>query len=236
MIDRFFELIKNNLEKIPKKDVCLAFSGGIDSVVIGKLFPCKCYVAGIEDCHDFKAAEEASAELGLDLIKIKITQEDIKEAIIALGKILNTSDLIRISFNFPIYFVFKNSREKNIILGQGADELLGGYYRYSKMDEKKAIQEMKEDYEKIIKCQQIEKISSYFNKKAYLPFLEENSVSFCFGLDYEFRKDKKILRLLGKKLGLSNNIYSRKKKACQYGSGVMKELLKIKRMNEPARI
>ena len=71
------EHISNILRDVVKdyvsgKDVAVAFSGGLDSGLIGGLSmeyarSVRLYVAGVPVCHDILAAEQAAAEMGGDL-------------------------------------------------------------------------------------------------------------------------------------------------------------------------
>lgn len=252
IINRFERLLKESVNDLIKdKEVSVAFSGGIDSSVLAKIIKIigynpVAYVVGTENSKDFESAEKAAKEIEISLNKILVDNKEIEEAIKILKSILNNvyekhkkeepilkPNPVSISFYLPLFFAAKYSKEKYIITGQGADELLGGYDRYSKLKERDAIKEMNKDARLLIKFGKLRDIAicKHFGKELLMPYLDKKIVDFCISLPFELKINKKIrkciLRKLGEKIGLSKNIYSKEKKAAQYGSGIMKAMKQI---------
>jgi len=248
-------LLEKSIAKLVKeKAIAMAFSGGLDSSVLAKMlvnlgYKVKGYVAGTKNSKDLKQAEKAAAEIGIKLVKIILSEKDIEDAIGIQGRIIKkiydsidlkgketndsfTPNAIPISFNLPLFFVAKNSREKEIFVSQGPDEMLGGYKRHQKLGEKEATKEMRKNTEDFLKygVRQNLETARYFGKEFIMPYLDKDVVSFCLNLPYKMRINqhrKYVLRKLALKLGISEEIAMKEKKAAQYGSGIIDVMKKI---------
>jgi len=254
-VNQFEVLLKQSIAKLAReKAISMAFSGGLDSSVLAKIlvnlgYKVKGYVAGTKNSKDVRQAEKAAAEIGIKLVKIILNEKDIEDAIGIQGKIIKkiydsielkgketndslTPNAIPISFNLPLFFVAKNAGEKEIIVSQGPDEMLGGYKRHQKMSEEEALGEMKKNTGDFIKYgvrQNIE-TAKYFGKEFVMPYLDKDVVKFCLNLPYNMRINqnrKYILRKLAVKIGISEEIAFNQKKAAQYGSGIIDVMKKI---------
>ena len=139
------------------QQIAVAFSGGVDSAVLSKLlenagYKQTCYVVGVKGCNDFKAAEQAAIELGIELKKIEVSESEVTKAIKIQKQILiniykkHKKECLQptplsVSFNLPLFFVAKYAKEKCIFAGQGPDEMLGGYSRYAILQEQNLCRE-----------------------------------------------------------------------------------------------
>lgn len=243
-IENLKKLLDKSISKLPKNNLAVAFSGGIDSCILAKLIKNKaCYTVGIEGCNDFNSAESASKELNLKLRKIILNEGEIEDAIPIQAEILKKlsrksgDDRLKVSFlsisyNLPLFFVAKYAKEKNIVVGQGPDEMLGGYKRYLKMSKNDAVKEMNNDAKSLfeVKWLQNRETLEYWDKNIFLPYLDKEIVEFCKKIPYDSRINgtgKYILRKLAENLGISREISSRNKRAAQYGTGIMKIMKKF---------
>jgi len=254
-VEQFKKLLSESIKKnVKSKNIEMAFSGGLDSSVLAKLFvnlgyDVKGYVAGTKNSKDVRQAEKAAKEIGIKLVKIILSEKDIEDAIGVQGKIIKkiydsielkgketndnlTPNAIPISFNLPLFFVAKNSREKEIFVSQGPDEMLGGYKRHGKMNERDAVEEMKKNTEDFLKygVRQNLETARYFGKEFVMPYLDRDVVNFCLNLPYNMRINnhrKCILRKLAVKIGVSEEIAFNQKRAAQYGSGIIDVMKKI---------
>ena len=217
------------------KRIGVPFSGGLDSSIVAELASrstdVTLYVAGFEDSHDFRVADESASMLDLPLIKIKLVEKDIENAIPVLAKIIKSKNPVILSFELPLFFTAKNSIEKILLSGHGADELFAGYARYLKS--KKLDENLENDVNEL-KSKGIirdKNVVSYFDKELRTPFLDENVVKIGLSIPGEYKIKngirKYVLREVGKSLGLQDEIVMRKKKAAQYSSGVMKVMKKL---------
>jgi len=120
-------------------DVAVAFSGGVDSGVVATGVPdAPCYVAGFEGCHDVAAARAAAAEMDRDLRVVELTHDDIREAVPELVDVLGRTNPMDLSIALPLFLVAERAAADGfarLALGQGADELFGGYAKVEKAPE-----------------------------------------------------------------------------------------------------
>lgn len=250
-INELLKILENTIKNIKPKNLAIAFSGGVDSSLLAGLlkkadYKIKVYVAGMKNSHDIAKAEKAARKIGITLKKIVLTKKDIEESLPIQARILKKvyegNNLksyapklkptnLSISFNLPLFFVCKYAKEKFVVIGQGPDEMLGGYHRYKKLKKKEAEKAMNKDTKNLININYLQNkaTAQYFKKELIMPYLKRDFVNFCMSLPYELKinkADKYILRKVAEKI-LGKKIAFRKKKAAQYGSGIMNEMIKI---------
>ncbi len=225
---RLLELLKQ--QEFPDK-VAVAFSGGIDSSVVAffasKKASVNLYTAGVPGCHDFASAEHSAKLLRLNLREIEV-EGSIKEHIDTLSNIVGVNDNFVLSYLLPVYFVAGSCEEEAIVLGAGADELFGGYAKYLRIENKE--EEMKKDYDRLVKNSFEVKIAKYFRKKLIMPFLNKEIIEFAFSLPLNLKINngirKYILREVARMV-IPEEIVEKPKKAAQYGSGLLKKINKL---------
>jgi asparagine synthase (glutamine-hydrolysing) len=125
------------LDEISGDDsIAVAFSGGVDSAVVAAGVPeAPCYVAGFEGCHDVAAAREAAAAMERDLRVVDITHDDIQERIPELAAAIGRTNPMDLAIALPLFLVGERAAAEGfdrLALGQGADELFGGYAKVAK--------------------------------------------------------------------------------------------------------
>ena len=117
-------------------DVAVAFSGGVDSAVVAAGVPdAPCYVAGFEGSHDVAAARSAAEAMDRDLRVVELTHDDLLDAIPTLVDALGRTNPMDLSIALPLYLVAERVASdgfERLALGQGADELFGGYAKVAK--------------------------------------------------------------------------------------------------------
>ena len=116
--------------------VAVAFSGGVDSAVVAAGVPdAPCYVAGFDGCHDVAAAREAAAAMDRHLRVVEITHDDIRERIPDLAAATGRTNPLDLAIALPLFLVGERVAADGVdrlALGQGADELFGGYAKVAK--------------------------------------------------------------------------------------------------------
>jgi len=236
------EVLTENLKSVP--EATLAFSGGIDSSLLAFLCSKKIELELVTVClrnsHDYISATESALLLNLPFRIITPDEKEIIEEYHALKKLLNSPlscplTNIELSFMLPFYISVKESRTNNIICGQGADELFGGYSRYLKIANEYLNDVLKTDIESLISVVQKREyiIAEKFQKKLLLPYLDCRIIEFGLHLpstDKVFNGIRKIfLRNVLKESGLPEKIYHREKKAAQYSSGIWRIVRQLDR-------
>jgi len=111
--------------------LAVAFSGGVDSALVAAGVPdAPCYVAGFEECHDVAAARDAAAEMDRDLRVVEITHDDLRRAVPELVAATGRRNPMDLNIALPLYLTAEAVAADGydrLALGQGADELFGGY-------------------------------------------------------------------------------------------------------------
>ncbi|MEM3506585.1 MAG: asparagine synthetase B [Candidatus Bathyarchaeia archaeon] len=242
-LDRIFSksILKRTLD-ISK--LAIGFSGGLDSVLLAHVInkhelETKLIAVGLEEFCDFEYPIKVAEELGLQVLTQSFSFDDVRKDLRKVLWYIEDPNPIKVSIAIPIYWICKTMERlklKSLFLGQGSDELFGGYYRflsYLKKSEK-ALQEafeksLKESYK--MNFERDEKVCSSNKVELRLPFMDLELIEFSLSLPIQFKiagvKDnyrKIILRKWAEALGLPKYVAWIPKKAIQYSTGVWKAL------------
>ena len=256
------EIIEKSLRKTIGKhrneSVGLLYSGGLDSSIIAKvmtsMFPPTSYTVvsvGLPNSYDLNNAAEGAAELGITLHSQFLTIELVIEVISSLRQMNIVRDPVALAISIPIFLGMKalvnEFHVKTVFLGQGADELFGGYQKYAqdykKGDFEATRKRMTSDLRTLMEDQitREKRLAQHFKIDPIYPFLDPEIIKLAhsFPVTNHFVHTsqgeiirKVLLRKLANNLGLSNDISTQPKKAIQYGSGTIKLLRKIVKSND----
>ncbi len=131
------EAIENSLDAVSGDGLAVAFSGGVDSAVVASTFDCPLYVAGFPDSHDVEAARTAADLLNRDLHIVEITHEDIERAVPEVARAIGRTNAMDVQIALPLYLTAERAQADGydrLAVGQGADELFGGYEKVARAD------------------------------------------------------------------------------------------------------
>ncbi len=223
--------LKENLGKIIKRDdvSCLLFSGGLDTSILAALNPAaRAITVSLESSgEDIKYAESLAKRLNLNHYHKNVGIDESIGSIPRVIKILESFDPA-IPNDVVVYFGLKTAKDlgvKEIMTGDGADELFAGY----------DFMKEKEDLDRYIK-----KISSsvsfssnelgkFFDIKIIQPYLDKEFVSFALNIPIEFKIKKENGNIYGKWIlrkafedVLPPEIIWQDKRPLEYGSGMTK--------------
>lgn len=113
--------------------VAVAFSGGIDSALVATGHPeAPLYVTGFEGSHDIDAARNAAAAMNRsnDLRVIELTHDSLRRHIPSVVEATGRTNAMDVSIALPLFIVAERAAADgydSLAIGQGADELFGGY-------------------------------------------------------------------------------------------------------------
>jgi asparagine synthase (glutamine-hydrolysing) len=123
--------IADSMTALDGADLVVAFSGGVDSALVAAGVPdAPCYVVGFPDAHDVSAARKAAAAMDRDLRVVELTHADIERAVPDVVAATDRANAMDVCIALPLYLVAEHVAADGydrLALGQGADELFGGY-------------------------------------------------------------------------------------------------------------
>lgn len=108
----------------------VAFSGGLDSSILASRLDGPLYVGGFEGSHDIDAARSAAAALDRTVEVVEFDHAQLERAVPELVRATGRSNPMDLAIALPLYLVAERvaaDGHDRLALGQGADELFGGY-------------------------------------------------------------------------------------------------------------
>ncbi|HNZ87162.1 MAG TPA: asparagine synthase-related protein [Methanofastidiosum sp.] len=233
------ESIENN------KETAISFSGGVDSFIVAALAKeysnPTLYTIGGKNSLDVLYSKIASETLGVPLKIIDLDEQNIIEGINKTKEIIDPSNNFDVLIGVTFFLIAKKIHDDGFhicLSGQGADELFYGYdkYRRALIEGKdptvlrnKDVQELNE----ILENREF-KIFRHFNIDFFSPFLDEKvkKIGMEININENLKGEEDIvrkhtLREIALKLGAPKEIANRRKKAMQYGSGILEEIRRI---------
>jgi asparagine synthase (glutamine-hydrolysing) len=131
------------LEGLKKAGILL--SGGVDSCLLAKVLNDKAskmgvdligYTVGLEGSPDLKYAEEFAKKIGLPVKKKTVTIDDLDKALPKVIRAVEERDYVQIETSLIPYIALETAANdviKVVFIGQGPDELWGGYPWYPRL-------------------------------------------------------------------------------------------------------
>ncbi|ELZ26750.1 asparagine synthase [Halogeometricum pallidum JCM 14848] len=133
------DAVTESVRGVDDEGLAVAFSGGVDSAVVAAGVPdAPCYVAGFGGSHDVAAARDAAAAMDRRLRVVELTHDAVREAVPELVSILGRTNPMDLQIALPLYLAAKRASADGfdrLAVGQGADELFGGYAKVAKAPE-----------------------------------------------------------------------------------------------------
>lgn len=127
--DNLRTALEETLAAVPDS-LPVAFSGGVDSGLLATATTGPLYVAGFPESHDLAAAAEGATHLGRDISRLELTHDALRETAVAVCRATGRTNPMDVAIAIPLYTVAQQAAADGydrLVLGQGADELFGGY-------------------------------------------------------------------------------------------------------------
>ena len=241
-LDRLERAILSSVATLRTDGLAVAFSGGVDSALRAALLDAPLYVAGFPDSHDIAAARAAAESMGRadDLRVVELDLDTLGRAVPTVASATGRTNAMDVGIALPLYLAAEAAAAdgvERLALGQGADELFGGYEKVVRLDHRVAA-----DTTRGAVREQIATLSRQLPRDVLAiqaagvdpqtPYLHDDIVSVALALPTElFVADgtrKRALRLLAGGY-LPAPVANREKKALQYGSRAARELDRLAR-------
>ncbi len=209
------------------KASALLFSGGLDSAILARINSnIKAVTVSLNsEGEDVRHATSLARLLKIEHFHKKVSVDEAEEAIPEVIKILKTFDPA-IPNDLTVYFGLKKAKElgiKNIMTGDGSDELFAGYDFMQKIGD---LEVYTEKITRRIKFSS-NKLGRFFKIKIVQPFLDKEFIDFSLGIGPEFKIKKQNGKVWGKWIlrktfqdFLPKEIIWQSKRPLEYGSGM----------------
>ncbi|PSP76435.1 asparagine synthase [Halobacteriales archaeon QS_1_68_20] len=224
-------------------DAAVAFSGGVDSSVVAAGTDGPLYVAGFPDSHDLEAATDAGRALDRDLRVVELSLSTVEDAVPRVARAIGRTNAMDVSIALPLFLVGERAAAdgaERLAVGQGADELFGGYAKVAKApsDPRVDAETVRRARREVVTTlpDQLERDVQAVRAagvEPVAPLLDDRVIAAALALPgnllVDDRGERKVaLRRAAREL-VPARVAFREKKAVQYGSNVSRELDRLAR-------
>jgi len=230
------------------EEIAVAFSGGLDGTIIAllaKKFGVEVHLVSVslknqpEIEHAKKAAEALNLPLHIHLYSEKAVEKVLPKVL----WLIEDANPVKTSIGIPVFWTAEKTSKMGfrvMLTGQGADELFGGYKRYSndymrygeESVQKTIFNDIAGMYEN--NFERDSKICNFHNVELRLPFAAYQLAKFAAKLPLQLKIEspndmlrKTVLRKMAEDIGLPRFIVKKPKRAIQYATGVNKVIKKL---------
>jgi asparagine synthase (glutamine-hydrolysing) len=227
----------------PEADVAVAFSGGVDSALVAALVDAPCYVVGFPESHDVAAARSAARAMDLDLTVVELDHDALADAVPRVARAIGRTDAMSVQIALPLFLVAERVAADgygHLAVGQGADELFGGYAKIER-----APTDSRVDADTVVGARDelLRTLPDQLDRDVralaaagvdpVAPLLDPRVVDAARALPARYlvspRGDRKYALRLAARDWVPDSVAFREKKAVQYGSLVGRELDRLAR-------
>ena len=239
------DALRASLDAVESADAAVAFSGGVDSAAVASALDAPLYVVGFPDSHDVAAARRAARLMGRegDLRVVELDPADLERAVPHVAEATGRTNAMDVQIALPLYLAAERAAEDGfdrLAVGQGADELFGGYAKVARAPEDPRVEAetVRGAVRELLGTlpDQLERDVLALRRAGVepaAPLLDDRVVRAALHLPGELLVDargerKKALRLAVREF-VPDAVAFREKKAVQYGSLVARELDRLAR-------
>ena len=237
------EAVRAAIDGVDTDRLAVAFSGGVDSAALAARLDAPLYVVGFPESHDVEAAQTAASKLGRDLRVVELSHADIERAVPEIVAATGRTNAMDVSIALPLYLVAERAAADGfdrLAVGQGADELFGGYAKVARApeDERVAADTVRGARREVVRTvpDQLERDVLTLRGagvEPVAPLLHDDVVASALALPGSLlvtdRGERKWALRLAVREWVPDPVVFRAKKAVQYGSLVSRELDRLAR-------
>ena len=229
-----------SLGAVSDDGIAVAFSGGVDSALVASALDVPLFAVGFEGSHDLAAARESARTMDRELRVVECRHADLERAIPVVARATGRTNAMDVGIALSLYLVAERVARDGydrLAVGQGADELFGGYEKIARLDHRveastvrgaarEAIGSLPGGLERdvlAIRAAGVEPVA---------PLLDDRVVRAALRLDGPMLavegERKRVLRRAAREF-IPETVATREKKAVQYGSLIARELDRLAR-------
>jgi len=223
------------------KRVAVAYSGGLDSAVVASSsrlagLDVELFTVTARSNGEFEHAKKTARELGFPFMARQYSLEDVSKAIPQVLQRMERPNMMDVAIAVPVFWACQLAEEAGfhvIFMGQGADELFGGYDRYISTYQRLGLQEasrmMTKDVLNLseLSFERDEQLSAGTRVELRLPFADRELMRFVLSLPpslkiggVEESRQKLVLRQVARLQKIPSSVSDKPKRAMQYATGV----------------
>lgn len=235
--------ITEAIDAVDTESLAVAFSGGVDSALVAAGLDAPLYTVGLPDSHDIEAARSGARLMDRELTVQRITPADIEAAIPEVVAATGRTNAMDVGIALPLYLLARRLRDdgyRRVALGQGADELFGGYAKVARAPtdprvESETVRGARREMVETLPAQLERDVLTLraAGVEPIIPLLSDRVVSAALELPREGlvtdRGERKWALRLAARPDVPDRVVFREKKAVQYGSLVARELDRLAR-------
>lgn len=224
--ERFERAVRSALT--PSAPTTLLYSGGVDSTLVAhaakSIAPVTLLTVGVDGSTDLREAESGAAWLGLPWRAVLVGPAEVREALAAHDLRRRTEPARSVLVSLAVAFRACDSRR--VLMGQGADELFGGYAHFRDLDEPQRERRRQEDWTRLLDVDwpATLAIAESLGRDVRAPFLNPELAEEALALPVPSaiggQPTKSTLRRWAGERGIPSWLADRPKRAMQYGSGI----------------
>jgi asparagine synthase (glutamine-hydrolysing) len=237
--------VDTTLDAVDSTGVAVAFSGGLDSALLAARLDAPLYTVGFPESHDVQAGKSAARALGRECHVIELDHTMLEDAISTVVAATGRTNPMDVQIAAPLALVAERARADGydrLAVGQGADELFGGYDKVANAAEDPRVGA---DTVRGARRELLETLPNQLERdglvlrsagiEPVMPLLHDRVVRAGLELSDEMlvseRGERKWALRLAARRWVPDDIVFREKKAVQYGSQVARELDRLARQS-----
>jgi asparagine synthase (glutamine-hydrolysing) len=235
--------VDRTLGAVEPQGLAVAFSGGVDSALLAAHLDVPAYTVGFPGSYDLEAARSAADRLDLELRTVELDHDRLAAAVPQVARATGRTNAMDVGIALPLFVLAERVTADGfdrLTLGQGADELFGGYAKVARAptDPRVDAETVRGARRELLGTlpDQLERDTLALQAAGVTPvtpLLHDRVVRAALALPGDLlvtpRGDRKWALRLAARDALPDRLAFREKKAVQYGSLVARELDRLAR-------